>query len=145
MKSGDWWEPTLPRYAHAGPLASHSGMLLSQPLCSCWYWCVDQTMVQRILSDKGSSLRVLMLDDRAIELCAEGFWRSWRLERAIEQIPTNSRSVIDSKKQAIMMVIIVTRFIPNLYSDSNQLGCRSWRSRPYYRVSFRVPRSPVLL
>ncbi|CAK9001562.1 unnamed protein product [Durusdinium trenchii] len=30
-----------------------TGMLLSQPLCSCWYWCVDQTMVQRILSAKG--------------------------------------------------------------------------------------------
>lgn len=29
------------------------GMLLGQPLSSCWYWCVDQTMVQRVLSAKG--------------------------------------------------------------------------------------------
>ena len=28
-------------------------MLLGQPLSSCWYWCVDQTMVQRVLSAKG--------------------------------------------------------------------------------------------
>eukprot|EP00434_Breviolum_minutum_P011950 symbB.v1.2.010535.t1/scaffold641.1/size177546/9 len=30
-----------------------TGMLLGQPLSSCWYWCVDQTMVQRVLSAKG--------------------------------------------------------------------------------------------
>lgn len=30
-----------------------TGMLVGQPLCSCWYWCVDQTMVQRVLSAKG--------------------------------------------------------------------------------------------
>ena len=30
------------------------GMLVGQPLCSCWYWCVDQTMVQRVLSAKGA-------------------------------------------------------------------------------------------
>ena len=32
---------------------SCGGMLVGQPLCSCWYWCVDQTMVQRVLSAKG--------------------------------------------------------------------------------------------
>ncbi|CAE7237245.1 Slc5a3 [Symbiodinium natans] len=30
-----------------------TGMLIGQPLASMWYWCVDQTMVQRVLSAKG--------------------------------------------------------------------------------------------
>ena len=30
-------------------------MLFGQPLASMWYWCVDQTMVQRVLSAKGVS------------------------------------------------------------------------------------------
>jgi hypothetical protein len=51
-----WWfvfkqPPLTTRRSRGAP--SCGGMLVGQPLCSCWYWCVDQTMVQRVLSAKG--------------------------------------------------------------------------------------------
>ena len=51
-----WWfvfkqPPLTTRRPRGAP--SCGGMLVGQPLCSCWYWCVDQTMVQRVLSAKG--------------------------------------------------------------------------------------------
>lgn len=49
-------------------MLSRPGMLFGMPIVSVWYWCIDQEMVQRVLS-------VNSLEDAQIATATAGFFK----------------------------------------------------------------------